>query len=125
MPSSALFFTLRALSAVGLLSDLVGQIDEYRVWYDDPHLVEQAHRCEEQQREQAGDDRGEEEERPDLGRVRSARGPWRRTSSPLLASPTVSAMAFTTSLPTPERNEVKAMKSRRELVTLPPDATPP
>ena len=53
--------------------------------------------------------------------------PWTLANDlmPLFSSPTVSAIAFTTSLPTPERNAVPAMKSRSELVTLPPETTPP
>ena len=74
---------------------------------------------------QARDDGGEEER----GR-RAAEAcliPWTLANDlmPLFSSPTVSAIALTTSLPTPDRNAVPAMKRRSELVTLPPVTNPP
>ena len=44
---------------------------------------------------------------------------------PLFWSPGTSAIAFTTSLPTPQRSEVAAMNRRSEPRTSPPETTPP
>ena len=45
--------------------------------------------------------------------------------TPLLSSPSVSAIAFTTALPTPEKNDVAAIIRSSELKIAPPATTPP